>query len=116
MVAARASAFVTILKGPDVQVVHDGVQDANRIVIRDKVTQTGRKKKIVVLIVRFKDYLCHCCSVIVYFLLFRNYKIVIIYQKSNSYSFDYQKNSYFLPVADRTTNRKEDDLKVLRTY
>jgi len=40
-------------------------------------------------------YICHCCSVIVYFLLFRNYKIVIIYQKSNSYSFDYQKNSYF---------------------
>ena len=32
---------------------------------------------------------------VIYF-LFRNYKIVIFYHKSNSYSFDYQKNSYFI--------------------
>ena len=36
---------------------------------------------------------------VIYF--FRNYKIVIFYHKSNSYSFDYQKNSYFIFVCRR---------------
>ena len=71
------------------------IQDTDRVVFRNKVAEAWRKKKLIVLIVRFKDYLCHCCSVIVYFLLFRNYKIVIIYQKSNSYSTEFQKNSHF---------------------
>ena len=42
---------------------------------------------------------------IVLYFVFRTYKIAIIYQKSNSYSFDFQKNSYFLYTiakAERT--------------
>jgi len=92
MVAAGAAAFVTALDLSDVEVVDHRIQHANRVVLRNKIAQTGRKKQIVVLIVRFKDYLCHCLIVIDF--VFRTYKIRIIYQKSNSYSFDIQKNSY----------------------
>ena len=36
-----------------------GIQDAHRIIFRDKVTDTVRKKKIIALIVRFIHSLCH---------------------------------------------------------
>ena len=35
------------------------IKDAHWIILRDKVTDTVRKKKRIVLIVRFIHYLCH---------------------------------------------------------
>ena len=69
------------------------IQDTDRVVFRNKVAEAWRKKKLIVLIVRFKDYLCHC--LIVFLFVFCTYIIVIIYQKSNSYSTEFQKNSHF---------------------
>ena len=60
MVAAGAATLIAVLDLPDVEVVDHRIQNAYGIVLGDKVAQTWRKKQIVVLIVRFKDYLCHC--------------------------------------------------------
>ena len=48
MEVPEAAAFVTVLDGPDVHMVHDGVQNTDRVILRDKVAQTRRKKKIIV--------------------------------------------------------------------
>ena len=62
MVAAGSAALIAVLDLPDVEVVDHRIQNADGVVRGDKVTQTRRKKQIVVLIVRFKDYLCHCLT------------------------------------------------------
>ena len=53
--------------------VHDGVQNTDRVILRVPL------------------------SLLICIRLFfgGNYKIAIFYQKSNSYSFEYQKNSYY---------------------
>ena len=56
------TASHAVLDLPDVEVVDHRIQDADGIVLGDKVAQTRRKKQIVVLIVRFKYYLCHCLT------------------------------------------------------
>jgi hypothetical protein len=70
MVAAGSAALVAALDLPDVEVVDHRIQNAYGIVPGDKVAQTRRKKQIVVLIVRFKDYLCHCLTTDKLFLCF----------------------------------------------
>ena len=55
--AACAATFICGFDCADVEMLDYGIQDAHRSIFRDKVTDTVRKKKIIVLIVRFICYL-----------------------------------------------------------
>ena len=64
------------------------------MILRNEVTNAWWEKKKIVLIVIFILYICHRMEVLLF--CFRTSNIQNILYKSNSYSFDYQKNSYFI--------------------
>ena len=56
---ARATTFICGLNCTDIKMLNYGIQDAYWVIFRDKVTDTVRKKEIIVLVVRFICYLYH---------------------------------------------------------
>ena len=53
MIARSAASFISGFDFADVEVVKDGVHYANRMILGNKVTNARRKKKKIVLSVRF---------------------------------------------------------------
>lgn len=56
---ARATTFICGLNCADIKMLDYSIKYAHRIIFRNKVTDTVRKKEIIVLIVRFICYLCY---------------------------------------------------------
>ena len=69
IVAAGASAGITGFDPADVEAVDYCTYDSCGMALGKIIPKTWRKQQIIVGIVRFKDYLCHCLIEIIFLLI-----------------------------------------------
>ena len=93
MIARCAATLVGGFNFTDVEIVQDCIHGADGMILGNEVANAWREKKKIVLIVIFILYLCHRMSDICFF-VFCTSNIQNLSYKNNSYSFDYQRNSY----------------------
>lgn len=73
MVSARPASLVFTQKSTDIQFIHDLIDDAHRMDRRNIFIQTAWKKNTLVLIIRFKLYICHRYAVDCYLVMQNKY-------------------------------------------